>query len=88
MPDYTPLDSNISCDPVLFLNPDADARGLLETATQRIEAARNLLNSVICLSTERVEGADLQHFASAAQLLLQDGCDALQALGWKEGRVG
>jgi hypothetical protein len=88
MPNYIALESNISCDPVLFLNPDADACGLLETAIQRIEAARNLLNSVICLSTERVEGADLQHFASAAHLLLQDGCDALHALGWKEGRLG
>lgn len=88
MSNYTPLDSNISCDPVLFLNADADPCGLLETAPQRIEAARNLLNSVICLSTERVEGADLQHFASAAHLLLQDGCDALQELGCKEGRVG
>jgi hypothetical protein len=40
MPNYTALESNISCDPVLFLNPDADARGLLETATQRITSPR------------------------------------------------
>ncbi|BDB16751.1 hypothetical protein cym2001_01160 [Pseudomonas sp. CYM-20-01] len=83
MPNYTPLDSNISCDPVFFLNVDAEARELFETATQRIQAARNLLNSVTCLSTELAEGADLQHVASAAHVLLQDGCDALQALGWK-----
>jgi len=83
MPNYTPLDSNISCDPVFFLNADAEACELFETATQRIQAARNLLNSVTCLSTELAEGADLQNVASAAHVLLQDGCDALQALGCK-----
>lgn len=83
MPNYTPLDSNISCDPVFFLNDDAEALELFESATQRIQAARNLLNSVTCFSTDLAEGADLQHIASAAHLLLQDGCDALQALGCK-----
>ncbi len=83
MPNYAPLESNISCDPVFFLNADADAHELFEAATQRIQTARNLLNSITCLSTELAEGADLQHVASAAHVLLQDGCDALEALGWK-----
>ncbi|UNM20002.1 hypothetical protein K0P33_00530 [Pseudomonas sp. ArH3a] len=88
MPTYTPLDSNISCNPVFFINDDVEACELFETATQRIQAARDLLNSITCLSTELAEGADLQHVASAAHLLLQYGCDALKALGWKVGKGG
>jgi hypothetical protein len=31
----------------------------------------------------RVQLSDLEHFANAAHMLIQDGCDALDALGWK-----
>ncbi|OAE11102.1 hypothetical protein AZH11_22555 [Pseudomonas simiae] len=65
MPTYTPLGSNISCNPIFFINDEVEA----------------------CLSTELAESADLQHGASAAHLFLQDGCDALKALGWKVGKA-
>ncbi|VVN97361.1 hypothetical protein [Pseudomonas fluorescens] len=87
MPNYTPLQSNPSTDPTLFLNIDADTCDLFETAIHRIKSARNLLNSVTCLSVKDAEGYDLEHFANAAHLLIQDGCDALDALGWKLNRV-
>ena len=35
------------------------------------------------LCVKDAEGHDLEHFASATHILLQDGCDALDALGWK-----
>lgn len=87
MPTYTPLGSNISCNPIFFINDEVEACELFETATQRIQAARDLLSSVTYLSTELAEGADLQHVASAAHLFLLDGCDALKALGWKVGKA-
>ncbi|MFW0753436.1 hypothetical protein ACN1C3_01620 [Pseudomonas sp. H11T01] len=87
MTNYTPLQSNLSVVPTLFLNIDADACDLFETAIQRIKAGRNLLNSVTCLSVKDAEGYDLEHFANAAHLLIQDGCDALDALGWKLKRT-
>jgi hypothetical protein len=46
-----------------------------------------LLNSVTCLSVKDAEGYDLEHFANAAHLLIQDSCDALDALGWKLKRA-
>lgn len=84
MPNYTPLQSNLSVEPTLFLNVDADVCDLFETAIHRIKAGRNLLNSVTCLSVKDAEGYDLEHFANAAHLLIQDGCDAL---GWKLKRA-
>jgi hypothetical protein len=87
MPDYTPLQSNLSVEPTLFLNIDADPCDLFETAIHRIKAGRNLLNSVTCLSVKDAEGYDPEHFANAAHLLIQDGCDALDALGWKLKRA-
>ncbi|WP_460118614.1 hypothetical protein [Pseudomonas sp. S2_C03] len=82
MPKYHPLQSNFSAGPILYIDTEARAVDLLENAVHRLKIARNLLNSVTCLSVRNAEGHDLEHFASAAHLLLQDGCDALDVLGW------
>lgn len=50
---------------------------------QRIKASRDLLHSLNCLSLKGVDERDLNHFVNAAHLLLQDGCDALDALQWR-----
>lgn len=47
-----------------------------------LQTARNLLNSVTCLCVKEAEGHDWEHFANAAHMLIQDGCDALDVLGW------
>ncbi|AZC28657.1 hypothetical protein C4K38_0670 [Pseudomonas chlororaphis subsp. piscium] len=39
--------------------------------------------SLNCLSLKGVSERDLSHFVNAAHLLLQDGCDALDALQWR-----
>lgn len=85
---FHPLQANTSVGATLFINTEAGASDLLETAIHRIRAARDLLNSVSCLCTKNVEGYDLEHFANAAHLLLQDGCDALEVLGWVIGGRG
>lgn len=85
MTKYLPLQANTSVGPTLFIDTEAGASDLLETAAQRIKAARDLLNSVSCLCMKNAEGYDLEHFANAAHLLLQDGCDALEVLGWSIG---
>ena len=83
MPKFHPLQGNFSAGPTLYIDTDARAPIFFETATHRIKAARNLLNSVTCLCVKDAEGHDLEHFANAAHILIQDGCDALDALGWK-----
>ncbi|MDI3398418.1 hypothetical protein QLG12_09410 [Pseudomonas sp. V88_4] len=87
MANYRPLQGNLSITPTLYIDTEAKASALLETAKHRINAVRSMLNSVSCLCVNDAEGHDLEHFASAAHLLLQDGCDALDALGWKLDRV-
>nr|WP_315446763.1 hypothetical protein [uncultured Pseudomonas sp.] len=84
---YRPLQGNISTTPTLYIDTEAKASALLETAKHRLNILRNMLNSVSCLCVNDAEGHDLEHFASAAHILLQDGCDALDALGWKLDRV-
>jgi hypothetical protein len=85
MTKYHPLQANTSVSPTLFIDTEAGASDLLDTAAHRIKAARDLLNSVSCLCMKNAEGYDLEHFANAAHLLLQDGCDALEVLGWSIG---
>jgi len=80
---YHPLQGNLSVVPALYIDTEARVSDLLEAATHRIKAARNLLNSVACLCVKDAEGHDLEHFANAAHILIQDGCDALDALSWK-----
>lgn len=61
MSKYHPLQVNFSVAPTLFIDTEAKASDLLETATHRIKAARNLLNSITCLCVKDVEGHDLEH---------------------------
>ncbi|MGH8387200.1 MAG: hypothetical protein ACRESJ_17195 [Pseudomonas sp.] len=83
MSNYHPLQGNFSATPTLYIDTEAPVSDLLETANHRIKAARNLLNSITCLCVKDAEGHDLEHFANVAHILIQDGCDALNALGWK-----
>lgn len=78
MPKFHPLQGNFSVGPTLYIDTEARA-----SAVHRLKAARNLLNSVTCLCVKEAEGHDLEHFANAAHMLVQDGCDALDALGWR-----
>jgi len=80
MTQYRPLQSNLTEVPVLYLNLDTPVRDLYECAIQRIKAARDLSHSLTCMSIGNTCDRDLQHFASASYLLLQDGCDALDAM--------
>ena len=83
MTDFIPLHSNLTPTPVFHLDRNAPAMDLHGGAVQRIKASRDLLHSLNCLSLKGVDERDLNHFVNAAHLLLQDGCDALDALQWR-----
>ncbi|WP_317846347.1 MULTISPECIES: hypothetical protein [unclassified Pseudomonas] len=53
---YHPLQANTSAGATLFIDTEAGASDLLETAAHRIRAARDLLNSVSCLCLKNAEG--------------------------------
>lgn len=83
MPKFSPLQSNPSETPVLYLDSEAPLADLQAFAAQRCKAARDLMWSVSGLDINETNGKDLSHFAMAAWLLLQDGCDALEVVGWR-----
>lgn len=83
MTDFIPLQSNLTLNPIFHLNRNAPAADLHGGAVQRIKASRDLMHSLNCLSLKGVSERDLSHFVNAAHLLLQDGCDALDALQWR-----
>ncbi len=83
MSDLIPLQSNLTPAPVYYLDRNAPAADLHGGAVQRIKASRDLLYSLNCLRLDGVNERDLNHFVNAAHLLLQDGCDALDALQWR-----
>ncbi|NWA29008.1 hypothetical protein HX866_29390 [Pseudomonas gingeri] len=80
MTNFHPLQSNLTQTPVLYLRLDVPVRDLYEFAIQRLKAARDLSQSLTCMSIGNTCDRDLQHFAAGAYLLLQDGCDALDAM--------
>ncbi len=80
MTNFRPLQSNLTEVPVLYLKIDAPVRDLYEFAIQRLKAARDLSHSLTCMSIGNTCDCDLQHFTAATYLLLQDGCDALDAM--------
>lgn len=83
MPKFIPLKSNLCESPVFFIDMDAPLSDLHDCAVQRCKAARDLMQSVACLSSDSSNDRDMSAFTTAAWLLLQDGCDALDAIGWK-----
>ena len=83
MPNFMPLKSNASESSVFYIDTDASLSDLHDCALQRCKAARDLMESIASLSFNSSDDQDLSAFTTAAWLLLQDGCDALNAIGWK-----
>ncbi|WP_265534389.1 hypothetical protein [Pseudomonas saponiphila] len=83
MTDFIPLQQQSHPYPDVPPRSNAPAADLHGGAVQRIKASRDLLHSLNCLSLKGVDERDLNHFVNAAHLLLQDGCDALDALQWR-----
>ncbi len=48
-------------------------------AHQRIRAATDLLETFSCLTFEHADLKDISHLTNALYLLVQDGCDLLEA---------
>lgn len=77
------LQSNVSESAVFFIDTDAPLSDLHDCAVQRCKAVRDLIESIVSLSFNSSDDRDLSASTTAVWLLLQDGCDALNAIGWK-----
>ncbi|MDH4873587.1 hypothetical protein [Pseudomonas sp. BN515] len=78
-PHLIPLTGNAGKAPVLLLDGNCSYNDLQDCADMRLSAAKDMLRSLSLLDSSEADGRDLQNFAHAAAVLLEDASDLLAA---------
>ena len=76
---YRLLRTNFTDTPPVVIDTEAAAEDIQCSAHQRIRAATDLLETFTCLTYEHADLKDISHIINALYLLVQDGCDLLEA---------
>ncbi|QHD04502.1 hypothetical protein [Pseudomonas sp. R76] len=76
---YRQLRTNFTDTHPLIIDTEATAEDIQSAAHQRIRAATDLLETFTCLTFEHTDLKDISHIVNALYLLVQDGCDLLEA---------
>jgi hypothetical protein len=76
---YRQLRTNFTDTHPLIIDTEATAEDIQSAAHQRIRAASDLLETFTCLTYEHADLNDISHIINALYLLVQDGCDLLEA---------
>ncbi|AZF13814.1 hypothetical protein [Pseudomonas sp. R3-18-08] len=76
---YRQLRTNFTDTHPLLIDTQAKAEDIQSAAHQRIRAATDLLETFSCLTFEHADLKDISHITNALYLLVQDGCDLLEA---------
>jgi len=76
---YRLLRTNFTDTHPLVIDTEAATEDIQSAAHQRIRAAANLLETFSCLTFEQADLKDISHITNALYLLVQDGCDLLEA---------
>ncbi|WP_426179846.1 hypothetical protein [Pseudomonas sp. TWRC1-2] len=76
---YRLLRTNFTNTHPLVIDTEATAEDIQSAAHQRIRAATDLLETFTCLTYEHADLKDISHIINALYLLVQDGCDLLEA---------
>ncbi|MFB3306137.1 hypothetical protein [Pseudomonas sp. AMR01] len=76
---YRQLRTNFTDTHPLVIDTKATAEDIQCAAHQRIRAATDLLETFTCLTYEHADLKDISHIINALYLLMQDGCDLLEA---------
>ena len=80
---YIPLTA-IDCNiPALLIDRNAPLDVLHANAAARVLAVTQLMETFASRELAEADTIDLKHLASTAVLLLRDGCDVLDVLGWR-----
>ena len=69
--------------PALLIDRSAPLDVLHANAVARVLAVTQLMESFSSREVQQADSVDLKHLATAAALLLRDGCDVLNVLGWR-----
>ncbi len=76
---YRQLRTNFTDTHPLLIDTQATAEDIQSAAHQRIRAATDLLETFSCMTFEHADLKDISHITNALYLLVQDGCDLLEA---------
>jgi riboflavin synthase len=80
---HMPMTHNEGKVPVLLVATQASMAELHSSAASRLLAATQMMESLANLDISKASGADVQQLAHAAAMLLRDGCDVMDVLGWR-----
>ena len=80
---YIPLTAIDRLSPALLIDRNAPLDVLHANAAARVLAVTQLMETFSSREVQNADSVDLKHLAMTATLLLRDGCDLLDALGWR-----
>ena len=69
--------------PALLIDRNAPVDVLHANAVARVLAVTQLMETFSSRELQLADSVDLKHVVTAATLLLRDGCDLLNVLGWR-----
>ena len=69
--------------PALLIDRNAPVDVLHANAAARILAATQMMETLAHRDLELADAVDLKQIATVAMILLRDGCDLLDVLGWR-----
>ncbi len=79
---FIPLTAIDCLIPALLIDRNAPADVLHANAAARVRAATQLMETLSNRDLELADTVDLRQIATVAMILLRDGCDLLDVLGW------
>lgn len=82
-PPFIPLTAIDCTIPALLIDRNAPLDVLHANAIARILAVTQLMEMFSSREVQEADSVDLKHVATVATLLLRDGCDLLDVLGWR-----
>ena len=80
---FIPLTAIDCTIPALFIDRNTPLDVPHANAVARMLAATQLMETLSSRELQQADSVDLKHLATAAALLLRDGCDVLNVLGWR-----
>ncbi len=83
MNQFIPLTAIDCTIPALLIDRNTPADVLHANAVARVLAVTQLMETFSAHELEETDSVDLKHISKAAALLLRDGCDLLNVLGWQ-----
>ena len=80
---YIPLTAIDCTIPALLIDRNAPLDVLHANAVARVQAVTQMMETFSSRDLLQADSVDIKHLAITAALLLRDGCDLLNVLGWR-----